>query len=153
MDRGRKVRLLGFYGCLFCHMDQSSAGFSKGSAKWSVFVWRPGLLSRVIGHWLGCLHGDGRWPLALVSTPSCHPHCCSCFFKVCPAVLHLRSSTSCSWPQFKAPAGHQDSQLSVDLRLLRFSLEPSGHSLFNVMAVNFNKSHRYGQFKCIFSVV
>lgn len=40
--------------------------------------------------------------------------------------------------------------LAGDFISLCFSLEPSGQSLFNVMAVYFNKPHRFGRFKCVF---
>lgn len=172
MDRDRKVRWLGrFYECVFCHMDQSSGGFTKGPGKRSVFVGGytssqgPGLQNDWSLIW------D---PRSAVSTVTVWPRLC--FHSIMPSSAVSSSAAAFSrsvqlfcifppqqaaaGPSLKAPApasgqrAFRDfSLLAGDFILLYFSLEPSGQSLFNVMAVYFNKSHRFSQFKCVFSVV
>lgn len=173
MDRDRKVRMLGrFYECVFCLMDQSSAGFTQGPGKWGVFVggctssqgsgYYAEWLVTDLGATLGRLHGDR------VRLPALFPlHHAILNCVVYPAFLRS-AQLFCIFPPQQAAAGlilkaparvsgqrafRDFSLLARDFKLLCFSLEPSGQSLFNVMAVYFNKSHRFGQFKFVFSVV
>lgn len=130
------------------------------------FQSRLRLLCGMIGHWFGSYAWPSpRWQSAApgsVSTPSCHPRLCClpCFLRSAQLFCIFPPQQAAAGLSLKAPArvsgqrAFRDfSLLARDFRLLCFSLEPSGQSLFNVMAVYFNKSHRFGQFKFVFSVV
>lgn len=146
--------LNGFYECVFCHVDQSSAGFTKGPVN-EACLWEVVLPVTDWGLTLSSLHGDCFHSIVPSSAVS---FTAPAFFEVMPS---CSASSLLKQLQLASAAARASGQgafcdfslLAGDFLLLCFSLEPSGQSLFNVMAVYFNKSHRFGQFKCVFSVV
>lgn len=142
-DRGRKVRLLGwFYECVFCWFYQRSWWMRCVCGRLCIQP-RPRLVCRLIGHWFGI----PRWLCFHSIVPFSAPA-----FSRCAQLFHIfPPQQAAAGLSLEAPASGQQafrdfSLLAGDFILLCFSLEPSGQSLFNVMAVYLTKSRRSGQF-------